>query len=161
LGLSDEEIEENIRTEEAIAKAPLKNGRINYSEIYPEFYLREPYGVWSQVAPVHTFLPFYQTIIVLVEPFPDRTSFEKYYGLSLKDLIALRREQRVVTLVGNYREYPTWYRDLFKIEHVPSFARVQDVMKHLLSDGTDHLSRIESLFAKVAPDQSMTDSSIL
>jgi len=55
LGLSDEEIEENIRTEEAIAKAPLKNGRINYSEIYPEFYLREPYGVWNQVAPVHAF----------------------------------------------------------------------------------------------------------
>ena len=153
MGLSDEEIEENIRTEEAIAKAPLKNGRINYSEIYPEFYLREPYGVWNQVAPVHAFLPFYQTTIVLVEPFPDHTSFEKYYGLSLKDLITLRREQRVVTLVGNYREYPTWYGDLFKIEHVPSWGRIEIVMRQLFSDGTDHLSKIESLFAKVTPDQ--------
>ena len=71
MGLSDEEIEERLRTEEILETASLKNGQIDYSEIYPEFYLREPHGVWSQIAPVHAFLPFYQTIVVLVEPFPD------------------------------------------------------------------------------------------
>ncbi len=143
------EPEEARRTTKILEADLLKKGQIDCAKVYPEFYLREPYGVWNQIAPVPAFLPFYKTIIVLVEPFQDQSVFKQYYGIELKDLVALRRENRVVTLAGNYREYPAWYEDFFAMEHVPSWGRVQIAIQHALSGSVDQVAGIDQLFSRV------------
>jgi len=106
--------------------------------IFPELNLTEPVGLWDNFAPAATFFPFYNTLVLLLEPFKDRRFFSKYYGVDLDDLIRLTRERKIAPLLTTrYTEYPRYFDPLFREFFVPNAHRFEVAMSAIRLGSTE------------------------
>lgn len=97
--------------------------------LFPEFRMVEPVGLWDNLAPASAFFPFYNTSIILLEPFADPVFFRRYYGLNMSEVIRLTREEKILPLLtASYTEYPRYFDPLFREFFVPSSHRMEIAM---------------------------------
>lgn len=95
--LEDEEVQ---RLEDIFLKAHknLEKGIFDPKSFYPEFKFKEPYGLEPlSDEPIYTISPFYEQIIVHVGPFLKR-DFKRLYGVSVKDLVELYKEDKILVV---------------------------------------------------------------
>lgn len=131
--LEDEEVQ---RLENIFLKAHrnLESGIFDPKSFYPEFKFKEPYGLQTlSDEPIYTIFPFYEQIIVHVGPFSKR-DFKRLYGVSIKDLVELYKENRVLPLLSKtYKDYPSDFDELFKAAsrkdgHIPTSYRISSFL---------------------------------
>lgn len=93
-------------------KKKIKKDTVEILDFYPDLDLRTPYtssnSATSNNIKPYQLLPFFKTIIVDLMPLTDEVLFEKYYGMSVEELIELERKERVVirlpSLYSNYKD---------------------------------------------------------
>lgn len=74
---------------------------------FPEFKdsINGPYGnSLDPVIKVPSLLPFYENLVVGLSPFKDEYSFEKNYGLNIKNVIDLVENDRISVVLNGYPE---------------------------------------------------------
>ncbi|EKF86192.1 tetratricopeptide repeat protein [Methanobacterium formicicum] len=91
-------------------KKKVKENNVDILDFYPDLDLITPYtssnSATSNNIKPYQLLPFFKTIIVDVIPLPNEDLFERYYGVSVEELIELERKERaVIRLPGLYSHY--------------------------------------------------------
>jgi hypothetical protein len=148
--LSDELWTEEQRRIQATGRKTIEDAfsgkKLNPKEVYPEFTFEEPYCLWKPFAPVQFFFPFFRRVILPVVPFVDELAFRGYYGVSLDDLVAMVKEQRVLPICSQtYENYPEWYGPLFGVSHVPYAGRFMIVMDAFLPSSQTYSSKYQEI----------------
>lgn len=103
-------LDEHKAEEYGKIKKNIKKDSVDILDFYPDLDLRTPYtssnSATSNNIKPYQLLPFFKTIIVDLMPLPNEALFEKYYGVSVEELIELERKERVVIrLPGLYSYY--------------------------------------------------------
>lgn len=81
--------------------------RHNVLHFFPEFKdsITRPFGnSLDPIIKVPSILPFYENLIVGISPFKDEFSFEKNYGLDVKNVIELVDNNRISVVLNGYPE---------------------------------------------------------
>lgn len=125
------EQEERRRIKDEVAPVVLRDleeGKFDLMKVYPEFELKEPYGLGPLLNSLHVLAPFYNQVIVAIDPIEEERDFERYYGLKIQALVKLYREGKIIPLISDpYQKYASYFDALFKEGFIPRYGRVATV----------------------------------
>lgn len=119
----------------SLRKSRSEGQAIAERDLYPELVLNRPYSYCiGAVRPVHV-LPFFETLIVDLRPLPTPQQFERRYGLSVDDVIALQDQGRLALRIrDHYTKFANLdYLDPLLSRHPPASTRFM----HLYQDEYD------------------------
>lgn len=140
----------------------LKGKIFDPKSLYPEFKFNAPYGLEPlSDEPIYTLFPFYEQIIVHVGPFP-KSEFKKLYGISLKDLVELFKEGKILPLLSKtYSDYSSDFDELFKAAsrkdgHIPTSYRISQFLGNKGSTFFDDYEKSKEKFKGLEFDNAIT-----
>ena len=158
------EDEEGQRFENIFLKSHrnLERGIFDPKSFYPEFKFKEPYGLQPlSDEPIYTIFPFYEQIIVHVGPFLKK-DFKRLYGVSVKDLVELYKEDKIIPLLSKkYKDYPSHFDELFKAAsrkdgHIPTSYRISSFLGTNGSTFSDVYETLKEKFKDSEFDNAIT-----
>jgi hypothetical protein len=170
--MAKEEVDRALKIAGSYEQELVKGEDVSAEELYPEFVLHEPRGVFTPrlFSPLSVLFPFCKQVIVPINPVRDESTFRQYYGIDLKGFCHLVTEEKILpVLAASYEDYPGWYDPLFAGSHVPMnrewlmhvFSRYGSPSRAEISqDFRAWFSRLSPLREKVlqlAPDSLLRD----
>ncbi|MBF4468136.1 MAG: hypothetical protein ISP01_01895 [Methanobrevibacter arboriphilus] len=104
------EIDSKMISEAEKIKTHYNKDKIDILDFYPKMELKIPYTGTNTTTPnsikPYQLLPFFNTVIVDILPLKSENSFEKYYGMSVEEIIELEKKGKLaLKLAGKYIDY--------------------------------------------------------